>query len=286
MKRLWNCLAALLVVFALLPVRARAAELLIPVGKVVGLQLRDGSVTVAAFDDVLGADAKAAGLKIGDEIIQIDETAIGCPEDVRRALETCDGDAELTLRRGSRRCTVTVPTRESADGPRLGVYLRQGIAGIGTVTFYDPDTGKFGALGHGVSETGGGLLNMKSGNAYDAAVLSVKRGKCGEPGQLKGTADPANAIGTLLRNTPQGVFGVTKQGRKGHPLHGGKRYAPGLFCGNSENLSKGQSRRPQSAAEGHGSEAAGNHRGNCTGYVRQPHHPGRQTYWRGYPCSC
>lgn len=218
MKRLWNCLAALLVVFALLPVRARAAELLIPVGKVVGLQLRDGSVTVAAFDDVLGADAKAAGLKIGDEIIQIDETAIGCPEDVRRALETCDGDAELTLRRGSRRCTVTVPTRESADGPRLGVYLRQGIAGIGTVTFYDPDTGKFGALGHGVSETGGGLLNMKSGNAYDAAVLSVKRGKCGEPGQLKGTADPANAIGTLLRNTPQGVFGVTKQGWKGEPL--------------------------------------------------------------------
>ncbi len=94
----------------------------------------------------------------------------------------------------------------------------QGIAGIGTVTFYDPDTGKFGALGHGVSETGGGLLNMKSGNAYDAAVLSVKRGKCGEPGQLKGTADPANAIGTLLRNTPQGVFGVTKQGWKGEPL--------------------------------------------------------------------
>ena len=148
MKRLWNCLAALLVVFALLPVRARAAELLIPVGKVVGLQLRDGSVTVAAFDDVLGADAKAAGLKIGDEIIQIDETAIGCPEDVRRALETCDGDAELTLRRGSRRrspvrigrkqdlsCrhfsdpsfpSPTVAPHRSADSVRLHVHAGSG----------------------------------------------------------------------------------------------------------------------------------------------------------------
>lgn len=218
MKRLWNCLAALVVVFALLPVSARAAELLVPVGRVVGLQLRDGAVTVAAFDDVLGADAKAAGLKIGDEILQIDDTAIGCPEDVRRALENCGEAAELTLRRGSRRCTVTVPTKQSSDGPRLGVYLRQGIAGIGTVTFYDPETGKFGALGHGVSDTGGNLLNMKSGNAYEAAVFSVKKGKCGEPGQLKGTADPASALGTLLQNTPQGVFGVTRRGWKGEPL--------------------------------------------------------------------
>ncbi|MDD5863988.1 MAG: SpoIVB peptidase S55 domain-containing protein [Firmicutes bacterium] len=218
MKRLWNCLAAVLVVSALLPVSARAAERLIPVGRVVGLQLRDGTVKVAAFDDVLGADAKSAGLKIGDELLKIGETDIGCPEDVRRALENCDGDAELTLRRGSRRCTVTVPTKQSSDGPRLGVYLRQGIAGIGTVTFYNPDTGEFGALGHGVSDTGGSLLNMESGNAYDAAVLSVKRGKSGEPGQLKGTADPTSAIGTLLRNTPQGVFGVTKQGWKGEPL--------------------------------------------------------------------
>lgn len=218
MKRIGKFLAIFAVTMTLLPINARATELLIPVGKIVGLQLSDNTVTVAAFDDILGAEARTAGLKIGDEIIQIDTTGIGCAEDVRRALENCDGDAELIVRRGNRRCTVTVPTQQSDSGPRLGVYLRQGIAGIGTITFYDPDTHKFGALGHGVSNTKGSLLHMKSGDAYDAAVLTVKKGKCGEPGQLKGTANTDTVIGQLLRNTPQGVFGVTKRGWKGEPL--------------------------------------------------------------------
>ena len=196
MKRIGKFLTIFAVAMTLLPINARAAELLIPVGKIVGLQLSDNTVTVAAFDDVLGAEARTAGLKIGDEIVQIDTTTIDCTEDVRRALEGCDGDA----------------------GPRLGVYLRQGIAGIGTITFYDPDTHRFGALGHGVSNTKGNLLRMKSGDAYDAAVLTVKKGKCGEPGQLKGTANTDTVIGELLRNTPQGVFGVTKRGWKGEPL--------------------------------------------------------------------
>ena len=218
MKRLWNCLAAALVLLGLMPVNARAAEALIPVGAVVGLQLSDGTVTVAAFDDAAGTQARDAGLKIGDEILKIDETAIGCSEDVRRALQDCDGDAELTLRRGSRRCTVTVPVRRVGDTPRLGIYLRQGIAGVGTVTFYAPQTGKFGTLGHGVSDTGGNLLNMKSGSAFAAEVLSVKKGKCGEPGQLKGASDDSGTCGTLLRNTPQGVFGVTSRGWEGKAL--------------------------------------------------------------------
>ena len=218
MKRIGKFLTIFAVAITLLPINARATELLIPVGKIVGLQLSDNTVTVAAFDDVLGAQAKNAGLKIGDEILQIDTTAIDCAEDVRRALLACDDDAELTVRRGNRRCTLTVPTRQSDTGPRLGVYLRQGIAGIGTITFYDPDTHRFGALGHGVSSAKGNLLGMKSGSAYDAVVLTVKKGKCGEPGQLKGTADTEAVIGQLLRNTPQGVFGVSKRGWKGEPL--------------------------------------------------------------------
>ena len=218
MKRIGKYLAIFAVIMTLLPINAQASELLIPVGKIVGLQLSDNTVTVAGFDDALGAGARDAGLKIGDEILQIGSAAIDCAEDVRRALSDCSGSAELTVRRGNRRCTVTVPVSQSGDGPRLGVYLRQGIAGIGTVTFYDPDTRRFGALGHGVSNARGNLLDMKSGNAYEAVILSVKRGKCGDPGQLKGTADTACAVGTLLRNTPQGVFGTTKQDWKGQPL--------------------------------------------------------------------
>ena len=216
MKRFISSAAAAAVLFAMLPLRAGAVELLIPVGRVIGLQLRNDTVTVAAYDDALGHTARSAGLKIGDEIIKIDGADVTCAEDVRSALEA--DTVELTVRRGTKLDTLTVTPARTDDVPRLGVYLRQGIAGIGTVTFYDPETGLFGTLGHGVSDARGALLDMTRGSAYEAAIQSVKKGKCGEPGQLKGSAETMSLCGTLLRNTPQGVFGITRQGWKGEPV--------------------------------------------------------------------
>jgi len=218
MKRLLRSIALSAALFALLPLQARAAELLIPVGKIVGLQLGSDTITVVAYDDALGASARSAGLKIGDEIVKIDATAIDSAEDVRTALNQCGGTVELTVRRGSKLSTVQMTPAQTDEGPRLGVYLRQGIAGIGTVTFYDPQTGRFGTLGHGVSDSKGALLKMTQGSAYEASVQSVKKGKSGDPGQLKGSADAGAVFGTLLRNTPQGVFGITSQGWKGEPI--------------------------------------------------------------------
>lgn len=217
MKRTIRSLVFSMVLFVFLPLQGRAAEGLVPVGKIVGLQLRGDTVTVAAYDDALGQQAKNAGLKIGDEIVTVNGSVIDCAEDVRTALGS-GGEAELTVRRGGKLNTLHITPEQTSDGPRLGVYLRQGIAGIGTVTFYDPETGVFGTLGHGVSDPRGSLLQMTQGNAYEARILSVKKGKSGEPGQLKGTADAANAFGTLLRNTPQGVFGITNQGWKGETI--------------------------------------------------------------------
>ena len=104
------------------------------------------------------------------------------------------------------------------EAEKAGIYLRQGIAGIGTVTYYDPDTGRFGALGHGVSCPRGRLLKMTRGSAYTGTILSVKKGTCGHPGQLRGSADPDFPIGTLKKNTPQGVFGIARPGWPGQPL--------------------------------------------------------------------
>ena len=195
-----------------------AEDLLIPGGQVVGLQLCNNTVTVAAFDDGLGGDSKAAGLQIGDEILSVDGRAVKSARDVCDALDRSDGVVELKVNRGGKTRKLTIKPKITDHGPRLGIYLRDGVTGIGTVTWYDPDTGRFATLGHGVNGSDGDLLEMVEGKAYDAQVASVKKGIAGEPGQLKGAVAPEQEAGSLYRNTPQGVFGKSDRGWKGEAL--------------------------------------------------------------------
>lgn len=218
MRKILRCAGVWLVIVAVLPLQANAVRMLVPVGKVIGLQLRSDTLTVAAYDDVFGETARSAGLKIGDQIVEVDGQPVTCVEDVRSALSNARQTVELTVRRGSKCSSLSLLPRQTEDGPRMGVYLRQGISGIGTVTFYDPSTGQFGTLGHGVSDAAGGLLKMRDGNAYAADVISVKKGKSGDPGQLKGAAESPEVFGLLLRNTPQGVFGTTRLGWEGSTI--------------------------------------------------------------------
>ena len=214
MKRLTNRLVISILSLLILAGSVSAADYLIPVGRVIALELAQGSVTVAAFDDTLPA-AKKAGLQIGDEIRAVDGADIGCAEDLRRALTRSDGSVDLTVCRGGKEQTISLEPEITSEGPRLGVYLRQGITGIGTVTYYDPDTGTFGTLGHGVNDARGNLLPMRSGLAYPAAVVSVQKGKSGSPGQLKGALSGDRLVGTLSGNTCRGVFGTASDSWEG-----------------------------------------------------------------------
>lgn len=197
---------------------AQAEPLLVPVGQTVGLQLRDNTVTIAAFDDSLGSQARDAGLKIGDLIVKVNGKAVHNTDEVRSILNSSGSPASLLIRRGSKELELPVKITPTDSGAKLGVYLKQGITGIGTVTWYDPATGRFGALGHGVNGTGGVLLRMAQGTTYPAQVQSVTKGKSGHPGQLKGSCDDVDACGELLRNTPQGVFGKSSRGWLGEPI--------------------------------------------------------------------
>jgi len=217
MRRLLRSAGLWILIVAVLPLQANAARMLVPVGKVIGLQLQNDILTVAAYDDVWGDAARSAGLRIGDQIVKINGETVSCADEVRAALEDCT-PVELTVRRGSKVTSVALTPKQTETGPRMGVYLRQGISGIGTVTFYDPQTGLFGTLGHGVSDAAGSLLKMTRGNVYEASVISVKKGKAGEPGQLKGSAENPSAFGSLLQNTPQGVFGITPFGWEGETI--------------------------------------------------------------------
>ena len=207
MKKLTKYIFCLLLCYALLPAHAAAKEL-IPVGKVVGLELQEGSVSVAAFDESQANPCKAAGIQVGDRILKINGNSIRSAEDIRQALNHSKGMVTICIDRSGKECTYSLAPRITRDGPKLGLYLRQGITGIGTVTWYDPDTKAFGTLGHGVNNSDGQLLPMVKGNAYPARILSVRKGKSGDPGQLMGAIESRTPIGSLTKNTLQGVFGI------------------------------------------------------------------------------
>ncbi len=217
MKKTAICALALLLCMSVSAAPALAARMLIPVGQVIGLELRDGSVTVAEFDEVLGQAARAAGLRLGDKLLKIDDTPLGSAEDVRHALERSRGQVELTVLRQGQTIKLRMKPQITSEGPKLGLLLRQGVTGIGTVTYYDPDSGCFGCLGHGVGGSQG-LTELLSGSAYDARVASVRPGEAGKPGLLRGAVDSSQVVGSLRSNTNQGVFGTTEIGWAGTPL--------------------------------------------------------------------
>ena len=216
MKRKFFRLSLTIFSVYLLAVTAFAQDL-IPVGQVIGLELSAGTVTVAAFDDTMPA-AKEAGLQIGDEILSIDDTPVQCAEDVRKALRCADGSVEMVISRDGQRRQIHMEPEITTAGPKLGVYLKQGITGIGTVTYYDPQSGQFGTLGHGVNDNRGMLLTMSQGNAYPASIVSVQKGKAGAPGQLKGALKSTHLLGNLTGNTARGVFGTAPNAWQGQAI--------------------------------------------------------------------
>ena len=218
MKKLTIRFAAMLLTVFMMAQSVSAAKLLVPVGQVIGLEVRDRRVCIESFDPALGSAAKAAGLQTGDQILSIDGISIGCAQDVRQALSASDGQVTVRVQRGDRQLDLTVTPVITENGPKLGVSLRQGISGVGTVTYYDPDSGSFGALGHAVSQKDGKLIDLEEGFAYCAKVERIVKGTSGSPGLLSGSVTDPAPIAALSKNTPQGIFGRAAGAFSGDPL--------------------------------------------------------------------
>ena len=217
MKRFTKITVIWILCLNLLAIQVFGREL-VAGGQVIGLELADNTVTVAAFDAQLGNVAKDAGLQVGDRITEIDGKRIRCAEDIRQALHCSKGCVQMKVLRQGKEQTLRAVPSITADGPKLGIFLKQGVTGIGTVTWYDPESGQFGTLGHGVNDPAGKLVKMVSGKAYPAWVVGVVPGRSGKPGQLQGAVTGTEALGGLLENTEQGVFGVTEKGFSGEVL--------------------------------------------------------------------
>ena len=201
-------LAALL--WVLLSVPVWAADVLIPVGRAVGLELEAAGLAVAELDPDLGGNARDAGMQVGDIIIKADGQPVDDAASLQAAVDRSKDRLVLTVLRDGEERNLTVTPVEQDGRKRLGIYVREGIAGVGTVTYYDPESGAFGALGHGVSDPRGNLLPLEAGTALEAEVVSVKKGRGSFRVRFKRTRCWGNwkkipAAGFLVRQQQDGA---------------------------------------------------------------------------------
>ena len=198
--------------FAALPARAASEPVreLVAVGQPIGVKLFSDGVLVIGLSDGENA-ARQCGLKEGDIITAVGGESLDTIEQLRACLNANGaGEAALTVKRGSRTLTLEAsPQRDESGEYRLGAWVRDSMAGIGTMTFYEPQSGVFGALGHGVTDVDTGqLLPLDHGSIMDASVKAVKKGERAAPGELKGDFDLAHDSGTLCANADSGIFGT------------------------------------------------------------------------------
>lgn len=184
-------------------------------GSAFGVRLADGRLSAVSLEDVQTKDgpvcpAAEAGIEEGDEIIAVNgEKVTNAAEFTDKIAGSKGGEVTLTIRRGTEQKKVTVTPAKSAESGdyRLGLWVRDSTAGIGTMTFVVPDTLAFGALGHGIGCPENEGDTKASGALYDVTIDTVKRGESGSPGELCGTFG-SEKTGSVLINCPEGLFGV------------------------------------------------------------------------------
>ena len=127
---------------------AAMPDRLVPCGHTAGIKLYTGGLLITALDEQ--APAQMAGLRAGDTILKIDGTRVSSVQDASLRLSSGKSVC-LSVRRGEKQAEFYLTPEKTETGYRLGISVRDNISGIGTITFFDPETGVYGALGHGVA---------------------------------------------------------------------------------------------------------------------------------------
>lgn len=185
-------------------------------GSVFGLRIYSDGVTVVDTDTVETADgakqpAFDAGFMKGDIITEINGEKVYTSDNIASSVNKSAGnDVSFTVKRGNDSINITVkPAKDRQSGAyRAGLWLRDSAAGIGTMTFYDPETNVFAGLGHSVCDIDTGLtVALRQGDILTASVNSVSKGGNGNAGEISGTFGNT-LLGVLSENGDRGVYGV------------------------------------------------------------------------------
>ena len=188
----------------------------VPSGETIGLRLYTSGVLVVGMSEIQGIDNnnytpyKNSGIKEGDMITKVDNETVTCTSDLITKVNESEGNTvKITyVRDGSNYDTEILPTKTSDDEYKLGLWVRDAASGVGTISFYDPNTGEFGALGHGILDVDTEeLIDIARGDIVTSKIVSIVKGEKGKPGELQGSIDNGKIIGEVYKNTNFGIYG-------------------------------------------------------------------------------
>ncbi len=198
--------------FGLLPIkdatiRTIAQKQLTVLGTPFGVKLYTKGVIVVDAEE--GSAGIEAGIQVGDIILSYNGTEVRSNEELREQVQQCGGERQkVRILRNQRTQTLWVTPAETEEGYVIGLWVRDSTAGLGTLTYYDPETGTVAGLGHSISDVDTGLtMPVDSGTMVTAEITGVKAGEKGTPGELLGHLED-QVIGSVNENCATGIFGT------------------------------------------------------------------------------
>jgi len=212
-KNFKKSIVMLLLSFFIIPINALAySDKIIVGGENIGITLNSDGVLIVGVYDVDGKNpATDAGLKTGDVITEVNKKEVKNIEDMASKInDSNDGSVSVGFNRNGKKQTATLELSKDENGIyKTGLYVKDSVTGIGTLTFIDPGTKLFGALGHEIQEqTTGKLLEIKDGKIFDSTVTGVVPSSDGNPGEKRAKYDADKTTGDVAENTTQGIFGT------------------------------------------------------------------------------
>ena len=208
--------------FGIIPVKTATVDtvpeiMLAPCGTPFGVKILTDGVIVVGLNDITTADGtvnpgKQANIQTGDIIYKINGVEVSSNDDVAKAISSSKGETvSVELQRDGKNLTLPLtPALSSIDNTyKAGLWVRDSSAGIGTVSFYDPQTGAFGGLGHAISDVDTGeVLPVLKGDVVNVKIHDIVKGTVGTPGELRGSFVSNESCGTITVNNDSGVFGT------------------------------------------------------------------------------
>lgn len=209
--------------FGIIPIKQVSVDViepyeLIPCGKTIGVEMETDGILVLGLGSVQGDDGKyyepcRGKLYTGDLIIEANDRLLKDKYDLIDVIENSDGvPIDLKINRsGAYKHVVVEPIKSSSELEyRLGIWVRDNTQGIGTITYINPKTMSYGALGHGITDVDTKeLMSLKDGMITNADIISITRGEKGVPGEIEGVilSDDRNVLGDVRVNSNEGIFG-------------------------------------------------------------------------------